>query len=61
MGLETYHCLNELWIRCLAVPMAAILKIYFQDTGGIHSNYDDVDEVVKRYREILTNIWSVSI
>ena len=27
------------------------IKIYYQDTGSIHLNYDDVDTVVKRYKE----------
>ena len=28
-----------------------MLKIYYQDTDSIHLNYDDVDKVVKRYKE----------
>ena len=27
------------------------IKIYYQDTDSIHLNYDDVDKVVKRYKE----------
>ena len=27
------------------------IKIYHQDTGSIHLNYDDVSKVVKRYKE----------
>ena len=27
------------------------VKIYYQDTDSIHLNYDDVDKVVKRYKE----------
>ena len=27
------------------------IKIYYQDTDAIHLNYDDVDTVVKRYKE----------
>ena len=27
------------------------IKIYYQDTDSIHLNYDDVDTVVKRYKE----------
>ena len=27
------------------------VKIYYQDTDSIHLNYDDVDTVVKRYKE----------
>ena len=27
------------------------IKIYYQDTGSIHLNYDDVDKVVARYKE----------
>ena len=26
------------------------IKMYYQDTDSIHSNYDDVDQVVQRYR-----------
>ena len=27
------------------------VRIYYQDTDSIHLNYDDVDKVVKRYKE----------
>ena len=27
------------------------VKIYYQDTDSIYSNYEDVDKVVKRYKE----------
>ena len=27
------------------------VKIYYQDTGSIHLNYDDVDKIVNRYKE----------
>ena len=27
------------------------VKIYYQDTDSIHLNYEDVDNVVKRYKE----------
>ena len=27
------------------------IKIYYQDTDSTHLNYDDVDKVVKRYKE----------
>ena len=27
------------------------IKIYYQDTDSLHLNYDDVDTVVKRYKE----------
>ena len=27
------------------------VKIYYQDTDSIHLNYDDVDKIVKRYKE----------
>ena len=27
------------------------IKIYYQDTDGIHLNYDDVDKIVDRYEE----------
>merc|ERR1711966_213661 len=27
------------------------VKVYYQDTDSIHLNYDDVDKVVKRYKE----------
>ena len=28
------------------------VKIYYQDTDSIHLNYDDVDKIVKKYKEI---------
>ena len=31
--------------------MIAMLKVYFQGTDSIHLNYDDVDKVVKIYKE----------
>ena len=27
------------------------VKIYYQDTDSIHLNYEDVDKVVKRYKD----------
>ena len=27
------------------------IKIYYQDTDSIHLNYDDVDKIVKRYKD----------
>ena len=27
------------------------VNIYYQDTDSIHLNYDDVDEIVNRYKE----------
>ena len=27
------------------------VNIYYQDTGSIHLNYDDVDQIVERYKE----------
>ena len=27
------------------------IKMYYQDTGSTHLNYDDVGTVVKRYKE----------
>ena len=27
------------------------VKIYYQDTDGIHLNYDDVGKIVKKYKE----------
>ena len=32
------------------------IKMYYQGTGSIHLNYDDVDKVVKIYRENITKI-----
>ena len=26
------------------------IKVYYQDTDSIHTNYDDVDTAVKRYK-----------
>ena len=28
------------------------VKIYYQDTDSIHSNYGDVDKIVDRYKDI---------
>ena len=27
------------------------IKIYYQDTDSIHLNYDDVDKIVKKYKD----------
>ena len=50
--LKPCLCQNELRMNKVFSSASDIdVKIYYQDTDSIHLNYDDVDKVVKRYKE----------
>ena len=50
-GVEILSMSKRIMNKVFSCADDCQIKIYYQDTDSIHLNYDDVDTVVKRYKE----------
>ena len=50
-GVEILSMSKRIMNKVFSSASDIDVKIYYQDTDSIHLNYDDVDKVVKRYKE----------
>ena len=50
-GVEILSMSKRIMNKVFSCADDCNIKIYYQDTDSIHLNYDDVDKIVKRYKE----------
>ena len=50
-GVEISNMSEQIMNKVFGCADDCAIKIYYQDTESTHLNYDDVDTVVKRYKE----------
>ena len=50
-GVEILNMSKRIMNKVFSCADDCDIKIHYQDTDSIHLNYDDVDKVVKRYKE----------
>ena len=50
-GVETLSMPKRIMNKVFSCADDLNIKIYYQDIGSTHLNYDDVDKVVERYEE----------
>ena len=50
-GAEILSMSKRIMNKVFEVSNDCGIKTYYQDTDSIHLNYDDVDEIVNRYKE----------
>ena len=50
-GVEILSMPKQIMNKVFEVSNDCGVKMYYQDTGSIHLNYDDVDKIVNRYKE----------